>query len=97
MIKNRTEAFFNENPYNVENGDILSQLLATRVRDMLRDSNTMPRYKLAVQVYLGEKKDQKVSIIAKGYWDTYVDNYVTYTYTGDSFYCTVIAWGFYTD
>ena len=50
-----------------------------------------------VQVYLGEKKNQKVTIVAKGWWDSYLDNYVTYTYQGPNFYCSVIVWGFYTD
>ena len=29
--------------------------------------------------------------------NSYLDNYVTYTYQGPNFYCTVIVWGFYTD
>ena len=57
----------------------------------------MDRYKLSVQVYLGEKKDQKVNIVAKGYWDAYVDNYATYTFHGENFYCSLVAWGIYTD
>lgn len=57
----------------------------------------MPRYKLSVQAYLGEKKEQKVVISAKGFWDVYVDNYATYTHHGENFYCSVIVWGFYTD
>ena len=50
-----------------------------------------------MQVYLGEKKNQKVTIVAKGWWDSYLDNYVTYTFQGRNFYCAVIVWGFYTD
>lgn len=57
----------------------------------------MPRYKISVQVYLGEKKDQKINILAKGYWDIYLDNYATYTYHGENYYCSMIAWGIYTD
>lgn len=57
----------------------------------------MPRYKLNTQVFLGEKKEQKIIITAKGYWDNYVDNYATFTHQGDCFYCTVLVMGFYTD
>lgn len=57
----------------------------------------MPRYKTSVQVFLGEKKEQKIMITAKGYWDNYLDNYATYTHHGDGFYCTVFVMGFYTD
>ena len=62
---------------------------------MIQNSGKIKRYKINVQVYLGEKKNQKVTIVAKGWWDSYLDNYVTYTYQGTNFYCTVIVWGFY--
>ena len=82
-----------------------------KIRNVIQKSGSMKRYKLNVQIYLGEKKNQKVIILAKGWWDDYVDNYVTYTYQGDYFYCTCvtytyqgdyfyctcIVWGFYTD
>jgi hypothetical protein len=35
--------------------------------------------------------------MSKGYWDIYVDNYVTYTFSGNGFFCTVVVYGFYTD
>ena len=70
--------------------------LSKLVRDRLKELN-MERYKLVVKVYLGERKDQKVIIMAKGYWDVYVDNYITYTFNGGHYYCTVVVYGFYTD
>ena len=74
----------------------MAQQLSKIVRDKLKESD-MRRYKLIVKVYLGEKKDQKVIIMAKGYWDVYVDNYITYTYNRNGFYCTTVVYGFYTD
>jgi hypothetical protein len=56
-----------------------------------------PRYKFNVQVYLVEKKGQKININAKALWDIHVDNYATYTLQKDNFVCTVIVWGFYHD
>lgn len=76
---------------------MIAALLSRKIRDVLKEDNIMPRYKLAVQVFVGEKRDQKVHIVSKGYWDNYVDNYATYTYQDENFYCTVIAFGFYTD
>ena len=79
-----------------ENGDKVNSL-AMKIRDVIQNSGKVKRYKINVQVYLGEKKNQRVTIVAKGWWDSYLDNYVTYTYQGPNFYCTVIVWGFYTD
>jgi len=86
-----------DNPYNVENADLLSAALAKKIRDILRDMNKFVRYKFSVQVFLGENREQKVLITAKGYWDNYVDNYATYTHYGEGYYCTVFVMGLYTD
>ena len=84
------------NTYDPDSGEYMAQQLSKIVRDKLREAD-MRRYKLVVKVYLGEKKDQKVIITAKGYWDVYVDNYITYTFNGQSFFCTTVVYGFYTD
>ena len=89
-----TYKYFPEN-YQ-ENGEKANSL-AMKIRDVIQNSGKIKRYKINVQVYLGEKKNQRVTIVAKGWWDSYLDNYVTYTYQGPNFYCTVIVWGFYTD
>lgn len=100
IIRSTAESFL-ENyiyaPDNTEFNGVNSILLARKIRDKLRESNRIPRYKINVQVFIGEKKDQKVIITAKGCWDHYLDNYAPYTYHGDGFYCTVLVWGFYID
>ena len=84
-------------PENYQENGEKTNSLAAKIRDVIQNSGKIKRYKINVQVYLGEKKNQKVSIVAKGWWDSYLDNYVTYTFQGPNFYCTVIVWGFYTD
>ena len=88
---------YNYNPQDIGGNAQMANSLAMKVRNVIQKSGAMKRYKLNVQIYLGEKRNQKVIILAKGWWDDYVDNYVTYTYLGDYFYCTWIVWGFYTD
>jgi len=97
MIKETTDKFFVDNPYNVENADLLSAALAKKIRDIIRDMNKYIRYKFSVQVFLGENREQKVFISAKGYWDNYVDNYATYTHLGEGYYCNVFVLALYTD
>ena len=84
-------------PENYQENGEKANTLAAKIRDVIQNSGKIKRYKINVQVYLGEKKNQKVTIVAKGWWDSYLDNYVTYTFHGPNFYCTVIVWGFYTD
>jgi len=40
----------------------------------------MERYKLAVQVIVGENKGQGVRVTSKCLWDPTIDNSATYTY-----------------
>ena len=84
-------------PENYQENGEKTNSLAAKIRDVIQNSGKIKRYKINVQVYLGEKKNQRVTIVAKGWWDSYLDNYVTYTYQGPNYYCTAIVWGFYTD
>ena len=84
-------------PENYQENGEKANSLAMKIRDVIQNSGKVKRYKINVQVYLGEKKNQRVTIVAKGWWDSYLYNYVTHTYQGPNFYCTVIVWGFYTD
>ena len=84
-------------PENYQENGEKTNSLAAKIRDVIQNSGKIKRYKINVQVYLGEKKNQKVTIVAKGWWDSYLDNYVSYTFQGPNFYCAVIVWGFYTD
>ena len=101
-VKSVTRDFFKKYKYSTEDAHELSQDLSRKIRDAVvykgKDKKLrMPRHKIIVQVFMGQKKEQKVSIIAKGYWDNYVDNYTTFTYDDDNFFCTVVVLGFYTD
>ena len=88
---------YNYNPQDIGGNAQMANSLAMKVRNVIQKSGSMKRYKLNVQIFLGEKRNQRVTIVGKAWWDDYVDNYVTYTYQGDYFYCTCIVWGFYTD
>ncbi len=88
---------FNYNHQDFGGNSQFSNGLAAEVRNIIQKGGTMKRYKLNVQIFLGEKRNQRVTIVGKAWWDDYVDNYISYTYQGEYFYCTCIVWGFYTD
>ncbi len=43
-----------------------------------------PRYKVVVQVVLGQNKHQGVKIASRCLWDTETDNYASFSYTNVS-------------
>jgi hypothetical protein len=47
----------------------------------------IPRYKIIVQVVLGETKDQGVRVASKCLWDADSDNYASYAYRNVSARC----------
>lgn len=99
-IKSITDQAFSNFTYipaDVQGNGQTANALAMKIRDNIKNSGSVKRYKINVQVFLGEKKNQRVTVVAKGWWDPYLDNNVTYTYQGNNFYCTVLVWGFYTD
>jgi len=53
------------------------------------------RYKLIVQVTLGQKKGQAMRLVSRSLWDTSTDNYATTYYENDSLYCVCQCYGLY--
>lgn len=60
-------------------------------------SLVMPRYKLVVQVTIGQIKDQGVSVASRCLWDISFDNYTSVNYTNSSLWANVMVFGVYTD
>lgn len=53
------------------------------------------RYKLIVQVTLGQKKGQAMRLVSRSLWDTSTDNFATTYYENDSLYCVCQCYGLY--
>ena len=49
----------------------------------------IPRYKIIVQVTLGQMKDQGVRVASRALWDTATDNYASVEYANVSEECGV--------
>jgi hypothetical protein len=56
-----------------------------------------PRYKVVVQTVLGQNKSNGVRVASRCLWDLETDNVATYHYQSDSLWCTVMAFGIYTE
>ena len=57
----------------------------------------IPRYKIVVQVGLGEVRGQGVRVASRCLWDTESDNQASYSFKNDSLWCSVIVFAFYAE
>ena len=51
------------------------------------------RYKIVVQIVLGQNKNQGVRVASRCLWDTETDNYASYTFSSDAMWCTAMVFG----
>jgi hypothetical protein len=68
--------------------------IAENVRSRLKDEFTS-RFKIMVQVVIGEKQGQGVRMGSKCFWDSDTDNVAWYTFMNDSLFCIVVAFATY--
>lgn len=68
--------------------------IAESIRNALKDEYTN-RYKVMVQVIIGEKQGQGVRMGSKCFWDSDTDNVASYSFMNDYIYCVVIAFASY--
>lgn len=72
----------------------LSRSLADCVKDKVKSAG-FHRYKLVVQVVIGEQRGQGVKMSARCLWDADTDNYAEDVFMNDSLFCVVAVFGVY--
>lgn len=55
------------------------------------------RYKIVVQVTIGQMKDQGVRVASRCLWDTATDNYASVHFKNQSLWCSAMVFGVYTE
>ena len=55
------------------------------------------RYKIIVQVTIGELRDQGVRVASRSLWDTNTDNYASASFQNQSLWCSCMVFGVYQD
>eukprot|EP00330_Aristerostoma_sp_ATCC50986_P011935 CAMPEP_0114582262 /NCGR_PEP_ID=MMETSP0125-20121206/6288_1 /TAXON_ID=485358 ORGANISM="Aristerostoma sp., Strain ATCC 50986" /NCGR_SAMPLE_ID=MMETSP0125 /ASSEMBLY_ACC=CAM_ASM_000245 /LENGTH=123 /DNA_ID=CAMNT_0001775129 /DNA_START=34 /DNA_END=402 /DNA_ORIENTATION=+ len=98
VIKSILHDFFEDKPYDVAETPRWCEQISRDIRKALtpkqddyRDmryskSVKLDRYKLAIQVTIGEMKGQGLKISSKCLWDPAFDNYASYTFTTEKYY-----------
>ena len=69
--------------------------LCDEIKERVKALN-FPRYKIIVQVSVGENKRQGVLVTSRCLWNTSTDNYVSVSYKNDQIWANAIIFGCYT-
>ncbi|KAM8745635.1 dynein light chain Tctex-type protein 2B [Acanthopagrus schlegelii] len=80
--------------YDPEEVPELSRSLAESIKDKVKHLG-FDRYKLVVQVVIGEQRGQGVKMSSRCLWDADTDNYAEDVFMNDSLICVVAVFGSY--
>lgn len=94
VIKEVVEKILGETKYQAESVQQQCMDIAETVRNNLKDTYTQ-RYKVMVQVAIGQKQGQGVRMGSRCFWDSDTDNVAWYSYTGEDLFCVVAAFACY--
>ena len=77
--------------------EALSKSLTEKIRTKCKESLNIPRYKLVIQVTIGQMKDQGVYITSRSLWNTFHDNYASVTFKNRQIWVCALVFGLYMD
>ena len=80
-----TEALDSET--NMNEAKMFSDLIKTEIKEL-----KLNRYKIIVQTYIGEQKNQGMSLVNKCFWDSQTDHVITEKYSNDVVFVVVVVY-----
>nr|XP_004668390.1 dynein light chain Tctex-type protein 2B isoform X2 [Jaculus jaculus] len=78
--------------YSPEEMPQLTKRLSETIKDKLKELG-YDRYKMVVQVVIGEQRGEGVFMAARCFWDADTDNYTHDIFMNDTLFCVVAAFG----
>mmetsp|Transcript_11156 Transcript_11156/g.32955 ORF Transcript_11156/g.32955 Transcript_11156/m.32955 type:complete len:135 (-) Transcript_11156:83-487(-) len=94
IIRDVLQSKLEKATYNMETTQVLTKQVADDIKDRLKEL-TLPRYKIVVQVAIGEQRGQGVRMGSRCFWDADTDSYASETYSNESLFCVATAYGVY--
>lgn len=94
IIRDVLQSKLDKATYSMETTQLLTKQVADDIKDRLKEL-TLPRYKIVVQVSIGEQKGQGVRMGTRCFWDGDTDSYASETYSNESLFCVATAYGVY--
>ncbi|CAM9472966.1 unnamed protein product [Heterosigma akashiwo] len=83
--------------YDEEQAKYWSTSICDTIREKVKAECNIPRYKIIVQVTIGEMRDQGVRVASRCLWDHEKDNYTSVEYQNQSLWCSAMVFGIYTE
>mmetsp|Transcript_67033 Transcript_67033/g.155584 ORF Transcript_67033/g.155584 Transcript_67033/m.155584 type:complete len:128 (-) Transcript_67033:133-516(-) len=80
--------------YNMDSTQALTKQVADDIKDRIKDLG-WPRYKIVVQVAIGEQRGQGVRMGSRCFWDSDTDSFASDTFSNESLFCVATAYGIY--
>ena len=80
-----TEALDSET--NMNEAKMFSDLIKTEIKEL-----KLNRYKIIVQTYIGEQKNQGMSLVNKCFWDSQTDHVITEKYSNDVVFVVLVVY-----
>eukprot|EP00904_Undaria_pinnatifida_P013628 jgi/Undpi1/9396/HiC_scaffold_27.g11853.m1 len=96
IAQKAVQAELQDKQYEGEEAKEWSLNIADTIREGVKTLN-VPRYKIVVQVTIGEMKDQGVRVASRCLWDTATDNYASVNFKNQSLWCSAMVFGVYTE
>ncbi|KAL8188273.1 UNVERIFIED_CONTAM: Tctex1 domain-containing protein 2 [Gekko kuhli] len=78
--------------YSPDEIPLITKQLSEKIRDTLKEKG-FHRYKIMVQVVIGEQRGEGVNMAARCFWDADTDNYAQDVFINDSLFCVAAAFG----
>ncbi|XP_048356894.1 dynein light chain Tctex-type protein 2B [Sphaerodactylus townsendi] len=78
--------------YSTEEIPSITKQLSEKIRDTLKEKG-FHRYKIVVQVVIGEQRGEGVNMAARCFWDADTDNYAQDVFMNESLFCVAAAFG----
>ena len=82
--------------YDDESAKLWTIKIGDTIKSEIKSLN-IPRYKVVVQVTIGQMKDQGISVASRCLWDISNDNYACINYTNETLWANVMVFVIYTD
>ena len=77
--------------------ELISREIADTIKLECLKTLDLPRYKLIIQVSIGQMKDQGISFTSRSMWDITSDNYAAASFQNAFVWASAVVFGVYTD
>ena len=102
VLHNELESRLDENNLRdwrefADDMELISREIADTIKLECLKTLDLPRYKLIIQVSIGQMKDQGISLTSRSMWDTTCDNYAAASFQNSFVWASAVVFGVYTD